>query len=87
MYDTLSNLTELKDRYGEGYGNIVKCIAWLRAIKGRLQSQNNWKPSDDQLKAFEHFVRSIGEVTFISPYDSNTQLVYSLLSDLKKLKE
>lgn len=68
--------------------DAVKLVSdWLKSLKDRLQPQNNWEPSDDQLKAFEHFVRSIGEVAFISPYDSNTQLVYSLLSDLKKLKE
>ena len=33
MYDTLSNLTELKDRYGEGYGNVGKCIDWLKSLK------------------------------------------------------
>ena len=36
MYDTLSNLTELKDRHGEGYGNVGKCIDWLRTIKERM---------------------------------------------------
>lgn len=36
MYDTLSNLTELKDRYGEGYGNVGKCIDWLKILKQRI---------------------------------------------------
>ena len=36
MYDTLSNLTEIKDRYGEGYGNVGKCIDWLKALKQRI---------------------------------------------------
>ena len=36
MYDILSNLTELKDRYGEGYGNVRKCIEWLNSIKQRI---------------------------------------------------
>lgn len=36
MYDTLSNLTELKDRYGEGYGNVGKCIDWLKSLKQRI---------------------------------------------------
>lgn len=38
MYDTLSNLTELKDRYGEGYGNVGKCIDWLKSLKDRVQT-------------------------------------------------
>lgn len=33
MHDTLDNLTELKDRYGEGYGNVGKCIDWLKSLK------------------------------------------------------
>ena len=136
MYDTLSNLTELKDRYGEGYGNVGKCIEWLKSIKervqpqpkqewsedderialgieqlcncasllnispvkinkvrqwlkslkDRVQSQKQWKPSDAQTKALEHFVRSIGESGYASPYDANLKLVHSLLNDLKKLK-
>jgi len=36
MYDTLGNLTELKDRYGEGYGRVGKCIDWLKSLKERL---------------------------------------------------
>lgn len=36
MYDTLSNLTEIKDRYGEGYGNVGKCIDWLKSLKQRI---------------------------------------------------
>ena len=63
MYDTLSNLTELKDRYGEGYGNVGKCIDWLRNLKERY----TWKPSDEQMNAFKqvydwyntHFAQSL----------------------------
>ena len=47
MYDTLNNLTELKDRYGDGYGNVGKCIDWLKSLKNRY----SWKPSDEQMDA------------------------------------
>ena len=30
---TLSNLTELKDRYGEGYGRVGECIKWLNSLQ------------------------------------------------------
>lgn len=33
MYDTLSNLAEIKNRYGEGYGNVGKCIDWLKSLR------------------------------------------------------
>lgn len=51
MYDTLSNLTELKDRYGEGYGNVGKCINWLKSIKDRVQPkpQQKWSEEDENM--------------------------------------
>lgn len=48
--------------------------------------QNTWKPSDEQMEALEHFVRSIGKSGYASPYENNTKLLYSLLEQLKKLK-
>ena len=36
MYDTLSNLTELKDLYGKDYGKVGKCIDWLKSLKNRI---------------------------------------------------
>ncbi len=56
--------------------------SWLKS----LRPQNTWKPSDAQIKALEHFVRSISESGYSSPYENNTKLLYSLLEDLKKLK-
>ena len=47
MYDTLSNLTELKDRYGEGYGNVGGCIDWLKSLKGRVQPKQEWGEEDE----------------------------------------
>ena len=76
MYDTLGNLAELKDRYGEGYGNIGKCIDWLKS----LRPLKRWKPSDEQMFDLKCVA------------DSNTDVLLgkSLLSlyiDLKKLCE
>ena len=53
MYDILSNLTELKDRYGEKYGNVGKCIDWLKSLKGRY----TWKPSDEDEKIRKTLIR------------------------------
>lgn len=33
---TNDNLKKLKDRYGKDYGNVGKCIEWLKSIKERL---------------------------------------------------
>ena len=56
-------------------------LSWFKSLKERYV----WKPSDEQIDALEHFVRSIGESGFASPYDDNTRLLYSLLEQLKKL--
>lgn len=56
-------------------------IDWLKS----LRHKNKWKPSEEQLNAFEHFVRSVGESGYASPYNNNTKLLYSLLNDLKNL--
>jgi hypothetical protein len=60
---------------------IDDCVAWLESLK----PQKQWKPSKEQIDALEHFVRSIGESDYASPYDNNTKLLYSLLEQLKKL--
>ena len=63
--------------------DITKAVDWLKS----LRPQNHWKPTEEQVEAFEHFVRSIGESGYASPYENNTKLLYSLLNDLEKLIE
>ena len=72
---TLSNLAELKDRYGEEYGKVGKCMDWLKS----LRPQKQWKPSEEQMGAIEGAVRRMKE----SPC-YNSALV-SLYKDLKEL--
>ena len=80
MYDTLSNLTELKDRYGEGYGNVGKCIDWLKSLKERVQPKNHWKPSDDDINLLKEVEQALlGK-------DCHNRLV-DFMWKLKKLKE
>jgi hypothetical protein len=43
------------------------------------------KPTEEQIDALEHFVRSVGESECASPYDRQTKLLYSLLEQLKQL--
>lgn len=80
MYNTLSNLTELKDRYGDGYGNVGKCIDWLKSLKERVQPQNTWKPSGEQILALRWILNNI-------PYNRHKEEISGLLEQLKKLKE
>lgn len=61
MYDTLSNLTELKDRYGEGYGNVGKCIDWLKSLKERVQPQQKKEWSEDDEEEFQIAIDTLVE--------------------------
>lgn len=74
MYNTLSNLTELKDRYGEGYGNVGKCIDWLKS----LSPQNRWKPSEEQIIALRWVLNNI-------PYNKHKEEISGLLDQIKDL--
>lgn len=78
MYDTLSNLTELKDRYGEGYGNVGKCIDWLKSLKERYA----WKPSDEQMAALSDI-----NCTGCISYAGQGQELINLYNDLKNLRK
>lgn len=60
-------------------------LDWLE--KQGNNSNQTWKPSKEQINALEHFVRSIGESGYASPYDDNTNRIKSLLNDLCKLKK
>ena len=55
-------------------------------ILEKQEEQSHWKPSEEQIMAFEHFVKSIGASGYASPYDNNTKLIYSLLNDLKSIR-
>ena len=54
----------------------------LKLLKS-LKERYAWKPSDEQIETLEHFVRSLGESGYMSPYDHSTKILYSLLHDLK----
>ena len=59
---TYINLTELKDRFGEGHGKVGKCLSWLKSL--RPQSRG-----EDQLKLLrqscvEHWEQRICMVKF-----------------------
>lgn len=54
---------------------------------GYIHGQDNIAISlgKESIEALEHFVRSIGESGYASPYDNRTKLVYRLLEQLKKI--
>jgi hypothetical protein len=51
-------------------------IKWLKSLKNKVQPQNTWKPSDEQMEAL--FV--------LLPTVCNSNPAFSLYNDLKKLK-
>ena len=83
--DTITSLLDDRKKEQSDWGVEVlnEEINWLKSLKDRYA----WKPSDEQMEALEHFVRSIGESGYASPYDNNTKLLYLLLEQLKKLRE
>lgn len=83
MYDTLYNLTELKDLYGKDYGKVGKCIDWLRSLKGRVQPQ--WEPSDEQIKAIR-LARSF-VVDDFGEHPALSEILMELEKQLQKIKE
>ena len=66
--------------YFDGFSS-EEVIAWLE------KQGNIWKPTKEQVDALTHFVRSVGESGYASPYDNNTKLLYSLLTDLQVLEK
>ncbi len=78
-----SALWHIKNSCGNGGKDSgeYEVYNWLKSLKERY----TWKPSEEQMEALEHFVRSIGESGYASPYNDNTKLLYSLLNDIKNL--
>lgn len=73
------------DTYNQyGKADIDKNIAWLES---QVEYKTTWKPTIEQINALTHFIRSIGESGYASPYDNNTKLLYSLLTDLQVLEK
>lgn len=62
------------------------CIDWLKSLKEKVLPKNIWKPSGEQILAFEHFVRNVMGNSYNSSYKNKTNVLYSLLNDLKRLK-
>ena len=61
-------------KYEVGKSICDEQINWLKSIKDRVQPQNHWKPSDEQMMALLY-------------HCSNGSVLSSLYNDLNKLKE
>lgn len=58
-------------------GIVDSTIDWLKSLKDRVQHQNHWKPSDEQMEALFVLLPTVS-------YGKNP--AFSLYNDLKKLK-
>jgi hypothetical protein len=59
MNTTLCIISDFKNVYEnskEAQKDADKIEYWLKSLKDRVQPQNTWKPSDEQMEALEHFI-------------------------------
>ena len=65
------------------FGNLE----YERGVKDGIQSEKSrqWKPSEEQMDALEHFIRSWGESGTMSPQNPILCAAESLYTDLQKL--
>lgn len=65
--------------------HFTRLLNWFIYRFKSLRSQPHWKPSKEQMKALEYFIRSWGESGTMSPQNPALCAAKSLLNDLKKL--
>jgi len=74
------------DRASEYLGSkgiqVIDAHVWLGELKDRVQPQNTWKPSDEQMKAL-NAINVIGEIS----YAGQGYELINLYEQLKKLRE
>ena len=71
MYGHSEIISDLKEMYHER-------IDWLKSLKGKVQPQNTWKPSDEQMDTLWFYAEQNNYAGAV---------LTSLYNDLKKLKE
>ena len=88
LFRITDNLKFLRDtisidpKYAVNIIDIEREITWLKDLKDRVQSQNMWKPNEEQMNAFD-------AVLVYNPPCSNEcrNHLITLYNELKKLKE
>lgn len=78
---SVTNLTELKDRFGKEYGRTGDCIDWLETLKERVQPQPKQKWSGDDKCMYDILCGTIKNT------DINENTKYKLISWLKSIKQ
>jgi len=92
--DSEKLIAEIKERYNTykigqhspfRNGKVEALREAIELITSLQQEQSHWKPSEEQIKALEYFIRSWGESGTMSPQNPTLCAAKSLLNSLKKL--
>lgn len=85
--DIDKNITWLEKQGEKKSADEVMKICRKSYSDGYIHGQDNIAIAleKESIEALEHFVRSIGESGYASPYDNRTKLVYRLLEQLKQI--
>lgn len=81
----MDNLCHFLEEYGDQYyGQLtLQCtIKWLKSLKGIAKPQSTWKPSDEQMKALDFYIK-----TYVDTEGCFGSEVLELYEQLKKLRE
>ena len=68
----------IRDNTSTLESHFNECIDWLKSLKGRVQTQNRWKPSKDHIIALRWVLNNI-------PYNKHKEEISGLLDQIKDL--
>ena len=68
----------IRDNTSTLESHFNECIDWLQSLKGRVQPQNRWKPSKEQIIALRWALNNI-------PYNKHKEEISGLLDQIKDL--
>ena len=77
----MDNLCHFLEEYGnQYYGHLTlqDTISWLKSLKDRVQSQQEWKPSEEQMATLEYYMHTL-------PATEHKEELFGLYDDLKQL--
>lgn len=77
----LSNWRDAVANYGHEVAPCQKLIDWLKSLRSRPKSSDNWKPSEEQMRCLE----SLPELLRNFKLDTTAQMIEEIHDKLKKL--
>lgn len=80
----IPNMREFRTFYSDKEG-VIGMFFKRDWVEETTKEEEHWKPSEEQISALEHFIRSWGESGTMSPLNPTLCAAKTLLDDLKKL--